>query len=314
MLRIVLACCLLAAWPCTAATLRVGVASNTWTFTPLQVGIDQGIFRQAGLDLDTNIFAGAAKLQQAMVAGGADIALSGSTDLVYLVKGAPELCIGALVGPPMGLGLVVRNGPITKLADLRGKKLGVSSPSALTGWLGMEVAQSQGWPQDQITLVALGGNVPAQGAALLTGQVDAIVTDTALGDELQDRGQGHLMMPSSDYVHDFLTNAAFASRAVLDRRGDEVRRFMAGWYEAVRYMRGHKAETVTSALKISGLARSVVERQYERTITMFPTDGHITQAQLSLVAQAVVDVGMVDTKPDLTPFYSGAYLPNPANP
>jgi ABC-type nitrate/sulfonate/bicarbonate transport system substrate-binding protein len=298
-------------FPAWATPLRIGVASNTWTFTPLQVGIDQGFFARAGLDLQTTIFAGAAKLQQAMVADAADIALSGSTDFVYLVKGAPELCIAALVGPPMGLGLVVRDGPIKTLADLRGKQIGVSSPASLTGWLAMELPHSQGWPRDSITLVTLGGNVPTQGAALLTGQVDAIVSDTALGDEFADRGQGHLLAPSSDYVHDFITNAAYAQRAVLARRADEVRRFLAAWYDAVGYMGSHKAETVTSALTISGLPRPVVERQYDRTIGMFATDGRITPAELAHVAQAVLDVGMVEAAPDLAPFYSGQFLPTP---
>jgi ABC-type nitrate/sulfonate/bicarbonate transport system substrate-binding protein len=298
--------------PAFADPIRIGVASNTWTFTPLQVGIDQGFFSRAGLELSTNIFAGAAKLQQAMVADGADIALSGSTDLVFLLKGAPELCVGAFVGPPMGLGVVVRNGPIRTLADLKGKRIGVSSPSALTGWLGLEVAHSQGWPAGAITLVALGGSVPAQGAALLAGNVDAVVSDTALGDEFQERGIGHTIAPGSDYVHDFVTNAIYASQAAIANRPDDVRRFLAAWYAAVAYMAQHKAETVSAAQKITGLSASVVAAEYDRTIGMFSTDGHISPAQLAHVAQAVVDVGMVEARPDLTPFYSDRFLPGPA--
>ena len=194
-----------------AEPLRVGIASNTWTFAPLQLGIDQGIFAKAGLDVQMIVFAGAAKLQQGMVAGAADLAMSGSTDLVYLAKGAPEICVGGFVGLPEALGLIVTNGPIKTGADLRGKKIGVSSPSALTGWLGMEFGHAQGWPRDAITLVTLGGNVPTQAAALLTGQVDAIVSDTAVGYDLQSEGKGRLLMPSSAYVKNFVTNAIFTS-------------------------------------------------------------------------------------------------------
>ena len=211
----------------------------------------------------------------------------------------------------MALGLVVREGPIRALADLKGKKIGVSSPAALTGWLAMELAHSQGWPGDAITLVTLGGSVPAQGAALLTGQVDAIVSDTALGDEFKDRGVGHLLAPSSAYVRDFVTNTAYASLAVIKDRPDELRRFLQAWYATVDYMRSHKAETVSSALKISGLSRGVVEHQYDETIGMFMTDGHISTSQLEHVAQAVVDVGMVDVRPDLAPFYTDRFLPGP---
>jgi ABC-type nitrate/sulfonate/bicarbonate transport system substrate-binding protein len=292
-----------------ADQLHIGIASPTFTFTPLQVGIDQGFFGRAGLEVDRQTFAGAAKLQQAMVANAADIALSGSTDFVYLVKGAPELAVAAFVGPPMGLGIIVADPKIRQWSDLRGKRIGVSSPSALTGWLALEFAHAQGWGSDGVNLVTLGGIVSAQGAALITGQVDAIASDTALGYELADKKQGRLLTASAAYVHDFVTNVTFASKTLMHDRPEVLRRFLAAWYETVAYMRSHKPETVAGSMAITGLTRSVTERQYDDSIAMFSTDGHITPTQLQKVAHAVTDVGMIETLPDLAPFYTDQFLP-----
>lgn len=308
--RLWLAAALALATPAAAQErLRVGLASDTWTFTPFQVAIDQGNFARVGLDVEKLTFAGAPKLQQAMIAGAADIALSGSTDFTYLVKGAPEVAVSAFVGPPEGLGVIVANPAIRNAADLRGKHIGVSSPTALTGWLALELGHSQGWPQGAISLVTLGGVVSAQGAALVTGQVDAIVSDTALGYELEQKKQGRLLFPCSAYIPDFVTNVMFAAKPFAATHGDVLRRFLKAWFETVRWMPSHKAEVVASARRITGLPQDVTEREFDDSIGMFSTNGAITPAQLRLVARAVVQTGMLDSTPDLARNYDPQFLP-----
>ncbi len=292
-----------------AETLRIGIASNTWTFAPLQTGIDHGQFAAHGIEVEKLVFAGAAKLQQSMVAGAADIALSGSTDFVYLAKGAPEIAIAGFVGPPMGLGVIVAKPDYKTASDLKGRKIGVSSPNALTGWLALELARTQGWQPDDIQLVTLGGVIAAQGAALVTGQVDAIVSDTALGYQLEDAHQARLLFPSSAYAPGFLTNVMYASNAIAAANPDTLRRFIAAWFETVAWMRSHKAETVESARKITGLEAAVVSRQYDDGIEMFTRTGAISPAQLELVSRAVVEAGMTETRPELAPLYTDRFLP-----
>jgi len=130
-----------------------------------------------------------------------------------------------------------------------------------------------------------------------------------VGYDLESRGQGRLLMPSSAYVKDFVTNVIYASTSLAKEHADTLRRFLAAYYEAARFARTHKQATVASGLKISGLPEAVVARQYDDTISMFSADGHITPAQLANVARAVVDVGMMDTKPDFAPFYDPQFLP-----
>ena len=60
-----------------AEKLRVGKAiQNAFTFGLLDVGIANGVFRQAGLDVEPVTFSGAPKLQQAMTSNDIDLGLS----------------------------------------------------------------------------------------------------------------------------------------------------------------------------------------------------------------------------------------------
>src|SRR5581483_4788285 len=86
---LVLAC---AGNPATAAEKLVVARSSTsgFTFDPLNIGIEKGIYAKDGLDVEMSVMEGSAKLHQAMLAGALDIGLGAGTDLAFLVKGSPE--------------------------------------------------------------------------------------------------------------------------------------------------------------------------------------------------------------------------------
>ena len=90
-------------------TLRVGKAvPEAFSFTPLDIGIRKGFFKENGLDVEGSAFAGDAKLQQAMASDSIDIALGSGPALAFIVKGSPIKGVAAMAGPPLLLAIVVR--------------------------------------------------------------------------------------------------------------------------------------------------------------------------------------------------------------
>src|SRR5258708_14513315 len=71
-------------------TLRLGKAqANQFAFIPADVGVETGIFKKHGIDLDISAFAGDAKMVQPLTANSLDIALAGSPSFAATVKGPP---------------------------------------------------------------------------------------------------------------------------------------------------------------------------------------------------------------------------------
>src|SRR6202166_1902631 len=71
-------------------TLRLGKAqANQFAFVPADVGVDTGIFKKHGVDLEISSFSGDAKEMQALTAGSIDIALGGGPALGPTRKGVP---------------------------------------------------------------------------------------------------------------------------------------------------------------------------------------------------------------------------------
>src|SRR5262249_39107865 len=74
----------------TGGVLRVGKAAReAFSFVPVDVGLQIGIFKKHGLDLEISSFGGGARIQQAMAADSIDFALGSGPGLAFIVKGSP---------------------------------------------------------------------------------------------------------------------------------------------------------------------------------------------------------------------------------
>src|SRR5581483_6753235 len=171
----------LLAWSGAAQALdkvRVGKAiAVAFTFMQPDVGTAAGLWRKYGLDPEVIAFGGDAKMQQAMAAGSIDFGLGSGPSMAFAVKGAPIRAVAAYMGPPVHMGLVVGyNAPIKSAADLKGRKLAVTTVGSLTDWLAQRLSIAQGWGSGGITIVPL-GTQQAIYAALRTGQVDGVITN-----------------------------------------------------------------------------------------------------------------------------------------
>src|SRR5208282_4378625 len=170
-----LAGALIAATAQATETLRVGKAvPEAFSFTPLDIGIRKGFFKGNGLDVEGSAFAGDAKLQQAMASDSIDIALGSGPALAFIVKGSPIKGVAAMAGPPLLLAIVVRPDGAKTVADLKGKKISVSTAGSLTYWLVSETARRQGWGPNGIDVEPMGA-MAGQIAALMRGDIDGVI-------------------------------------------------------------------------------------------------------------------------------------------
>src|SRR5258708_22382772 len=108
-----------------AEKLRVGKAvAFAWTFTPLDVGIQTGIFAKHGLEIEASASAGDAKLQQALIADSLDIGIGSGPGMAFMAKGVPAKAVAAMAGVPRNMAVMVRYHSTAKAGDdLQGRKL-----------------------------------------------------------------------------------------------------------------------------------------------------------------------------------------------
>ena len=293
--------------------LRVGKAvAENWGNVPLDIGMQFGIFDKHGIEVEELIFAGGAKLAQAVTAGEVDIALSGGPDMLYVAKGAPEIAVGTIADTAAFMGISVgAQSPARGVDDLKGKKIGVTSQGSTTFWLVEQLNRSKGWKGDDAAKpVVIGGDPKAGFAGLKTGDIDADVGGTSTGYQLEEQKAGRLLIDCSEYTPPIELYVIFASTALVKQNPQAVRGFVRGWYDTIAFMKSHKAESVPIAAKVMGYTPSVADRMYETLMHKFSTDGKFNPEAIKTLRESFVDLKSIDDPSlDLSKFYTTEFLP-----
>ena len=156
-------------------TLAVG-GKNLLYYLPLTIAESMGYFKAEGLDVTIADFAGGSRALQAVIGGSADV-VSGAFEhtLNMQVKGQ-RMRAFALQGraPQIVLGVNTKTMPHFKnLAELKGKKLGVTAPGSSTNVLANFVLAKAGLKPGDVAIVGVGAGSGAV-AAMRSGLIDAI--------------------------------------------------------------------------------------------------------------------------------------------
>jgi ABC-type nitrate/sulfonate/bicarbonate transport system substrate-binding protein len=291
-----------------AEKLRVGKAvPEAFSFVPLDVGMRKGFFAKNGLEIESIAFTGDARMQQAMASDSLDIALGSGPAMAFIVKGAPIKGVAAMAGPPLLLAIVVRPGGPKTVADLKGKKIGVSTAGSLTYWLVSETARRQGWGPKGIDIAPMGA-MPGQIAAMKRGDIDGSIMDIGNAFELEKRGEGRILVRFTD-IKDFHIHVIFATNKLVAERPEAVRGFLKGWFETVAFMRKNKDETVAIANEVTGKDGDINARVYDELMPMFSDDGKFNRAALATLAKSYVELQLLPQEPDPKQLYTEAFLP-----
>jgi ABC-type nitrate/sulfonate/bicarbonate transport system substrate-binding protein len=302
----------LGATPATAADvkLRVGKAiALPFDFVPLDVGMEKGFFKQHGVDIEEINFAGSAKLQQGLAADAIDIGLGSGPELVFVAKGNSDIAIAAYAGP-MGLVLIVRpDAGINSPADLKGKKIGVSTVGGLTDWAVHQASRQQGWGPDGIAVTPLGAD-EAQIAAMRTKEIDGMAIDVAGAYRLEKENAAKIVLHFSTVAPDFINHITYATNKMVAEHPDQLRAFLAGWFDTIAWMRKNKDETVKIAAPVMHQTPEITARAYDEIMPSFSDTGKFDPKALKVLAQSFVQMNQLPAEPDMSKLYTEKFLPN----
>jgi ABC-type nitrate/sulfonate/bicarbonate transport system substrate-binding protein len=311
MASILLALPLILSAPATSAeVLRVGKAvPEAFSFVPLDIGVRSGFFKKYGIEIEASAYSSGGMLTQALTAGSVDIGLGSSPEMAAIVKGVPVKAVAATAGRPLLIGLMVRpDGAIKTIDDLKGRRIGVTSTNSLTAWLVAELSLHKGWGRDGIKVTPLGA-IPGLLAALMMMQVDGFVADLSSLLRAEEAGEGKILYSFGDLEEDFHIHVVYATDKLIATRPAAVRGFLAGWFEAVAFMRANRTKTIEIAMKVLDVNQGIAERTYDTLMPMFSDDGRFNPKALSTVSRSYVDLKYLPAEPDMSKLYTEEFLP-----
>ena len=139
---------------------------------PIIIAEEKGYFKDAGLEVEVIAPADPSDPPKLVAAGRAELAISYQPQLhLQVAEGLPLVRVGTLVATPLNCLLVLEDGPVKSIADLRGGKVGFSVAGVEEALL-TTILERNGVGLDEIDLVNVNWSLSP---SLMSGQVDAVI-------------------------------------------------------------------------------------------------------------------------------------------
>ena len=156
-------------------TLAVG-GKNLLYYLPLTIAESLGYFKEEGLEVSIVDFAGGSQALRAVVGGSADVVSGAFEHTINMQAKGQRMRAFVLQGraPQIVLGINPKTLPNYKsIADLRGRKIGVTAPGSSTNIMANFVLGKAGVKPNEVSIIGVGAGNGAV-AAMRSGQIDAI--------------------------------------------------------------------------------------------------------------------------------------------
>jgi ABC-type nitrate/sulfonate/bicarbonate transport system substrate-binding protein len=291
-----------AAAPARAETITIGlVGAVSATHWPIYVGLKQGYYAAAGIDLATVFTLSSNALVQQLAAGGLDAALStGIVDPVYAIdKGAPIAVIRLeMVSPPYAL---MAKPAVTSIKDLKGKTVMVDGPKGITRLYVERMLAKNGMKASDVEMLFAGATT-ARFSALQAGAVDATILLPPFNFFAESAGFRTLGL-SVDYTPELPftgavvnRNWAMAHRATLDRLIAVHNQSMA-WFLDQR----NRAQAITLMVEATRQKSEDVAKAYDflQGKNFFDPGGKVSRARMNAMLAALRELGDVSPQLDV---------------
>jgi len=234
---------LLSALPAQAADKMTVVLD--WFVNPdhaaLVVAQEKGYFAAAGLEVELIAPADPNDPPKMLAAKKADLAVGYQPQLIQgVAEGLPLVRVATLVATPLNSVVVLENGPIKSIKDLKGKKVGYSVAGFEDAVLGA-MLEKNGLSLKDVTLVNVNFTLSP---SVISGQVDAVIgafRNFELNQMAEEKHPGRAFYPEEEGVpaYDELVLLAHKDRV----KDAKLRRFVDAVEKATLYIQNHPEES-----------------------------------------------------------------------
>jgi len=222
-------------------TVRIATGVDP-VYTQWWVAEEKGFFKKYNLKADIKQFTGGPELSDAVMAGDADFASSGTATLMPRIARGNLAVIATISTSPNAFKVAARTS-IQSPADLRGKKVGTVGGST-TDYLWAVLAKHYGIPESELQIVSI--PPPELIPSLDRGDIQAFMVWEpwpSRAVEISGKDKVRILLSSGDFNY-FLNFIAVVNRKFSDAKPDATARVLAAIRDATDFINTNRPEAV----------------------------------------------------------------------
>lgn len=274
--------------------IYVAIPAVTPSVSTFAISKDRGYYREEGLDVELVVMPSAVGTQ-ALIGGNVKFSTLGGASMPPLLRGAPLKFLFSTFQRPMFW--LYSKAEIKTVADLKGKKIGVSSLGSGPDSILRDILKKHGLDGARDAVILPVGSGTARYYALQAGSVDAAMLSIPAIFLAQDAGYRELVsLPDQDVVE--LQGSILAPVSVMESDPALVEKFVRGSLKGLITFRDSRAISIQVLMRFLRLKEDMVGRIYDRFRVALTPDGTITEAVQRKSLEHVIDrVGVKEPPP-----------------
>ncbi len=263
-------------------------SSDSVSITPLLYGIEKGLYRKEGIDLNFRVLRG--ELAVSSIIGGKDV------DYLY---GAGTAFFAAVRGLPMkvfsydfkSVFFYLMGSPgLRSGQDLKGKKVAVASLSGTgTAATRASLKALSVDPDRDVTMIVIGA-ASVRMAAMDAGSVEAAIMPVPWNIRMKQKGFKELIF-AGKVMSQPLTGLA-TSREKAEKNPQQLKKMLRGFIQTMRAVKQDKAGVTDFIAKKFTLDNAAAEETYKIMLQTLTEDGTVAESDLKeLLEQTKQETG-----------------------
>lgn len=304
--------------------IHLAAAGVGFPYLPFLVAAQRGYFKDEGLDVEIGVFVGGSKALEALMGGSADIVAGAYSNTISMAaKGQPLVSFAIQANCPDWVFGVTRENrenrdKIKSIADLKGKRIGVSAPGSSFHMGVNYLLTKAGVHPDDVSIVGIGASSGAVAAAK-AGLVDALMTNDPVATILEESGDlTPLIEMRSEggnrtaFGGDYPEAAIYSTRDFVETNPNTVQAVANAIVRAERWMAAASPEQVAESVPQDYMVtdKALFVRAYSKLSRCLSRDGMMTQESAVLVRAvlAAFDPAIADAQIDLNATYDNRFV------
>ncbi|MGH3319051.1 MAG: ABC transporter substrate-binding protein [Streptosporangiaceae bacterium] len=278
------------------------------TGAPFYIAEAKGYFEDERLDLKSVEAPGGTSAIRVLL-GSTHIGMTSTIGAITAyAKGVEDVrIIGGIFNMDATLFLAPADSKIS-LDDLRGKKIGSSSPDSITTYFAHLLAREHGLTPGKDVKIVYAGGAPDAWAAAQHGVIDLAWSNPPFSTKLVEQDDARVVIRNKTLKPKFADNVLVTSQSFIDDHADVLERWLRALGNAIRFMRSNTDEAAKIWAKGIHLDQSIARKALDETLDGFSLalDHQGIEANIDAAKQ----LGQLRSAPDLDTILVDRFIPS----
>ena len=289
-------------------TINFGYSAISGSFAPLWVGFDQGLSATHGIDLKMAYIQGNRVMMSALTAGEIHIYQGGAEGLIRLVSGGGDGIFIATQYNVVGHYVLMTDPSITRLEDLRGKRIALDPTSPTYGYM-LKVLEQVGLKKEDVSFVQFGTvGQPERAMAVMRKQAAATILTAPNTYAAEKQGLRKFSIIRELGIRQLITVTATTKKYLREKR-DTVEALLRAYVEALAYVKSQRDVTMKVIGKYTRQRDpDVLAKFYNDLVPDLPRIPYVDEVSTRATIDAMQAQGPPLPKVDVKALYDNSLL------